>query len=244
MTNEPQRVAIVTGAAQGIGAAIAKELANDGHKVVVADINGDGAARVAAEINGHAITVDVSNPEQIAALTSEVISRFGRIDILVNDAALVPFVPWEEITFEEWRRVMSVNLDGLFLMIRSVGDEMAKAGYGRIVNIASNTFVAGTPNCAHYVATKGASIGLVRALAGEVGKNGITVNAVAPGLTASEGVMAGPHADGFDYVVPAQAFDRRGVPEDIAPAVAFLASEAAGWITGQTLVVDGGHTRN
>jgi pyridoxal 4-dehydrogenase len=244
MTDAVQRVAVVTGAAQGIGAAIAKQLAHDGHKVVVADINVEGATKVAAEIDGYPIAVDVSNAEQVAALTAEVMSTFGRIDILVNDAAIVPCIAWEDITFEEWRRVMSVNLDGLFLMIRAVGDEMAKAGYGRIVNIASNTFVAGTPNCAHYVATKGASIGLTRALAGEIGKNGITVNAVAPGLTASEGVLAGPHAAGFDYVLPAQAFNRRGLPEDIAPAVAFLASEAAGWITGQTLVVDGGHTRN
>ncbi len=244
MTESAQRVAIVTGAAQGIGAAIARELAKHGHKVVVADLNEDGAKAVAAQIDGHAVRTDVSDPEQVKALRDEVLSKFGRVDILVNNAAIVPFVPWEDITFEEWRRVMSVNLDGLFLMIRAIGDEMARAGYGRIVNIASNTFVAGTPNCAHYVATKGASIGLVRALAGEVGKNGITVNAVAPGLTASEGVMAGPHAEGFGYVVPAQAFDRRGLPQDIAPAVAFLASEEAGWITGQTLVVDGGHTRN
>ncbi|HEU0257139.1 MAG TPA: glucose 1-dehydrogenase [Microbacteriaceae bacterium] len=244
MTNSTDRVAIVTGAAQGIGAAIARELANKGHRVVVADINLAGAQKVADDIDGHAVRVDVSDPEQVRALTAEVMSTFGRIDILVNNAALVPFVPWEKITFEEWRRVMSVNLDGLFLMIRAVGDEMAKAGYGRIVNIASNTFVAGTPNCAHYVATKGASIGLVRALAGEVGKHGITVNAVAPGLTETEGVLAGPHKEGFGYVQAAQAFDRRGLPEDIAPAVAFLASEEAGWITGQTLVVDGGHTRN
>lgn len=139
---------------------------------------------------------------------------------------------------------MAVNVDGMFLMCRAVGDEMAKAGYGRIVNIASNVFVAGTPNCAHYVAIKGAVIGFTRVLAGEVGKHGITVNAVAPGLTESEGVMAGPHASGFDYVVPMQAFPRRGQPEDIAPAVAFLASEEARWVTGSAPVVDGGHARH
>ncbi|TPW77417.1 pyridoxal 4-dehydrogenase, SDR-type [Schumannella soli] len=244
MTETAKRVAIVTGAAQGIGAAIAAELAGEGHQVVVADYNAAGAQAVAERIGGHAVTVDVSDADQVAALAAEVIERFGRIDILVNNAALVPFIEWKDITFDEWRRVMSVNLDGLFLVTRAVSDEMAKAGYGRIVNIASNTFVAGTPNCAHYVATKGASIGFVRALAGELGPQGITINAVAPGLTESEGVLAGPHAAGFDYVVPAQAFDRRGLPQDIAPAVAFLASEKAGWITGQTLVVDGGHTRN
>jgi 3-oxoacyl-[acyl-carrier protein] reductase/pyridoxal 4-dehydrogenase len=244
MTDAAQRVAVVTGAAQGIGAAIAKELAGEGHKVVVADINADGAKKVADEIDGYPVTVDVSSPEQVAALTAEVLKTFGRVDILVNNAALVPFIKWEDITFEEWRRIMSVNLDGLFLVTRAIGDEMSKAGYGRIVNITSNTFVAGTANLAHYVATKGASIGLVRALAGELGKYGVTVNAVAPGLTASEGVLSGPHNEGFGYVVAAQAFDRKGLPQDIAPAVAFLASEKAGWITGQTLVVDGGHTRN
>ncbi len=239
-----QRVAVVTGGAQGIGAAIARELAADGHKVVVADINLEGATAVADEIDGVAKKLDVSNPDQVEAFTAAVVYELGRIDILVNNAALVPFVPWAELDFAEWRRVMSVNLDGMFLVTKSITPVMAAAGYGRIVNIASNTFVAGTPNFAHYVATKGGSIGFVRSLAGEIGKDGITINAVAPGLTETEGVLASPHNEGFAYVLPAQAFDRKGVPADIAPAVAFLASEKAGWITGQTLVVDGGHTRN
>lgn len=239
-----QRVAIVTGAAQGIGAAIAKELAADGHRVVVADINFDGATVVALEIGGVAKKLDVSDPQQVTAVIAEVVSELGRIDILVNNAALVPFVPWDQLDFIEWRRVMAVNLDGMFLMTKSVTPVMAASGYGRIVNIASNTFMAGTPNFVHYVATKGASIGFVRSLAGEIGKDGITINAVAPGLTESEGVLASPHNEGFAYVLPAQAFNRKGMPADIAPAVAFLASEKAGWITGQTLVVDGGHTRN
>lgn len=244
MAENQQRVAIVTGAAQGIGAAIAEELAADGAKVVVTDINESGAGEVAARIGGIAMQLDVSDPEQVATVVAEVVDQHGRIDILVNNAALVPLTAWEDISFEEWRRVMSVNLDGIYLITHAVTDVMGRAGYGRIVNIASNTFVAGTPNCAHYVATKGASIGLVRGLAGELGKKGITINAVAPGIIASEGVLSGPHAAGFDYVVPMQAFDRRGLPQDVAPAVAFLASEKAGWITGQTLVVDAGHTRN
>lgn len=239
-----QRVAIVTGAAQGIGAAIAAELAADGHLVVVTDINGEGAQAVADRIGGVAKTLDVSSQADVERVVSEVAADHGHIDILVNNAALVPLTPWRAIDFAEWRRVMSVNLDGLYLMTYAVSAEMAKNHYGRIINIASNTFVAGTPNCAHYVATKGASIGLVRGLAGELGPDGITINAVAPGITASEGVLSSGHAAGFDYVVPAQAFNRRAEPADIAPTVAFLASEKAGWVTGQTIVVDGGHTRN
>ncbi|AXH34130.1 SDR family NAD(P)-dependent oxidoreductase [Humibacter sp. BT305] len=244
MTDTAQRVALVTGAAQGIGAAIADELAAEGMKVVVADVNAEGAAAVAERNGGVAKTLDVSDQDAVNRTIAEIVDELGRIDVLVNNAALVPLTPWADITFEEWRRVMSVNLDGIYLVTHAVTEVMGKAGYGRIVNIASNTFVAGTPDCAHYVATKGASIGLVRALAGELGRLGITINAVAPGIIASEGVLSGPHAAGFDYVVPMQAFDRRGLPQDVAPAVAFLASEKAGWITGQTLVVDAGHTRN
>jgi pyridoxal 4-dehydrogenase len=244
MTDTAQRVALVTGAAQGIGAAIADELAADGMKVVVADVNADGAKAVAERNGGVAKTLDVSDQDAVNRTIAEIVDELGRIDVLVNNAALVPLTPWADITFEEWRKVMSVNLDGIYLVTHAVTEVMGKAGYGRVVNIASNTFVAGTPDCAHYVATKGASIGLVRALAGELGRLGITINAVAPGIIASEGVLSGPHAAGFDYVVPMQAFDRRGLPQDVAPAVAFLASEKAGWITGQTLVVDAGHTRN
>lgn len=244
MPKMENKVAIVTGAAQGIGKAIADRLAQDDVVVVIADVNEKKAEEVAKSLGGLAVKTDVSSPSDVTNLVKTVMDTYGRIDILVNDAAVVPFVPWEDLTLEEWRRVMSVNVDGLFLMCRAVGDEMAKAGYGRIINIASNVFVAGTPNLAHYVASKGAVIGFTRALAGEVGKNGITVNAVAPGLTESEGVMAGEHQHGFDYVVPMQAIGRRGLPQDIAPAIAFLASDEAGWVTGSLLVVDGGHTRH
>ena len=238
------RVAIVTGAGQGIGRAIAEKLRAEGASVIVADKNEETAAKTAAEIGGTAQVTDVSDPDQVGALVVAAADQFGKIDILVNDAAIVPFVPWEELDFAEWRRVMSVNIDGVFLMCKAVYPHMKAAGYGRIVNIASNVVTAGTPNMAHYVSSKGAVFAFTRSLATEVGAHGITVNAVAPGLTASEGVMASPHAEAFDFVVSLQSIPRRGVPADIAPAVAFLASEEAHWITGQMLTADGGHTRH
>jgi pyridoxal 4-dehydrogenase len=177
-------------------------------------------------------------------MVEETVSRFGKLDVLVNDAAIVPFTPWDDVTFEEWRRVMSVNLDGVFLTCHYAQKPMREAGYGRIVNIASNVILAGTPNLAHYVASKGGVFAFTRALARELGKDGVTVNAVAPGLTETEGVMASPHKEAFDFVQMLQCIPRRAVATDIAPAVAFLASEEAGWVTGQLLVADGGMSHN
>ena len=239
------RVAIVTGGAQGIGRAIVDKLSAEGAAVAVADINAAGATEAAAaQPNAIGLTADVSDPAAVSDMVAATVDRFGRLDILVNNAAIVPFTAWDDIDFAEWRRIMAVNLDGVFLTCRAASDEMRKAGYGRIVNVASNVIVAGTPNLAHYVAAKGGVFGFTRALATELGKYGITVNSIAPGLTETEGVLASPHAEAFDFVQSLQAIPRRGVADDIAPAVAFLASEEARWVTGSMLVVDGGHTRH
>jgi 3-oxoacyl-[acyl-carrier protein] reductase/pyridoxal 4-dehydrogenase len=238
------RVAIVTGAAQGIGKAIADRLHAEGASVAAVDLNGDGATGTASQLDGLAIQADISSEDDTARMARETLDRYGKIDVLVNAAAIVPFIPWDEVDFAYWRKLLSVNLDGAYLVSRAVEPAMRDAGYGRIVQIASNAFMAGTPNMGPYLAAKGGVIGLTRALATELGKYGITANAVAPGITRTEGCLATPHKDSFDFVQALQAIPRHGLPEDIAPAVAFLASEESGWITGQVLVADAGHIRN
>ena len=235
------RVAIVTGAAQGIGRAVAQKLADEGAQVVCADLNGEGAERAASELPEAAgMQVDVSSPDSVQRLVDETVSRFGKVDALANVAAIVPFTPWDDVDYAEWRRIISTNLDGTYLTNRAVHYPMRDAGYGRIVNISTNAMLAGTPNLSHYIASKGGVLAFTRALAREIGKYGITVNSVAPGLTETEGTLASPHKEAFDFVQMLQCIPRRGLAADIAPAVAFLCSEEAGWITGQLLVADGG----
>jgi pyridoxal 4-dehydrogenase len=237
------RVAIVTGAAQGIGKAIVDKLADEGATVVVADVNGDGAQGAAPE-GGMGVQVDISKEDDVKRMVDETVNAYEKVDVLVNNAAIVPFTAWDDVDFAEWRRIMSVNLDGTFLACHHAQKPMREAGYGRIVNIVSNVVLAGTPNLAHYVASKGGIFAFTRALAREIGQYGITVNSVAPGLTETEGVMASPHKEAFEFVQMLQCIPRRGVAADIAPAVAFLASEEAGWVTGQMLVADAGMSHN
>ena len=154
--------------------------------------------------------VDVSKEEDVRRMVADTVAEHGKLDVLVNVAAIVPFTPWDEVDFAEWRRVMSVNLDGTFLTNYYAQKAMRENGYGRIVNIASNVILAGTPNLAHYVASKGGVWAFTRALARELGPHGITVNAVAPGLTETEGVLASKHAEAFEFVQMLQAIPRRG----------------------------------
>ena len=194
-------------------------------------------------VSSFSVQCDVGDPTSVESLHRAVMDRAGQVDVLINNAAIVPFVPWDELTFDEWRRVMRVNLDGLYLMCRASSELMRPRDYGRIVNICSNSIFAGTPNMAHYVASKGGIFSFTRALATELGGFKITVNSVCPGLTDTEGVRLTPHKDAFEFVEMLQAIKGKGVPDDIVPAVAFLASEEAHWITGQALAVDAGMIR-
>ncbi|HET6156759.1 MAG TPA: SDR family NAD(P)-dependent oxidoreductase [Dongiaceae bacterium] len=239
------RVAVVSGAAQGMGKAVADRLGQEGALVVAVDINRDGANATAKAIGGKSfgIVCDIGDEDAVGKLFETVASECGKLDVLVNNAAIVPFVKWDEIDFKEWRRVLRVNLDGLFLMCRAGSNLMRKNNYGRIVNFSSNSIFAGTPNMAHYVASKGGVLTFTRALATELGGYKITVNSVCPGLIDTEGVQASPHKEAFGFVEMLQAIKGKGMPTDVAPAVAFLASEEAHWITGQALTVDAGMVR-
>lgn len=239
------KIALVTGAAQGIGAAIAARLVADGASVVIADLNGPGAEATAARIGAAAAyATDIADPQAVADLFAEIGARWGALDVLVNNASIVPFTAWDDVDLAHWRRIIDVNLTGTFIVTRAATDQMRKAGrQGRVISIASNTFFAGTPNMAAYVAAKGGVIGFTRALATELGIHGITANAVTPGLIESDGVKASPHNNAFDFVGMLQAIKGRGQPEHVADVVAFLASDDARWITGQTINVDAGMVR-
>ena len=239
------RVAIVTGGARGIGRAIADRLSEAGATVVIADKNFEGAQAAAAELDaGHALEVDVSVEDSVNEMIEATVSEHGKIDAIVNNAAIVPWIKWDDVDFEEWKRTTSVVLDSVFLCCNAVQRPMREAGYGRIVNLSSNTVHFGTENLGPYVAAKAGVWGFTRVLATELGQHGITVNAIAPGLTASEGMLGTPHEDGFEMAVQMQAISRRGEPRDIAPSAAFLCTEESGWVTGQLLTVDGGHQRH
>lgn len=242
------RVAIVTGAETGIGKAIAQKLAAEGAAVVLADIN--DAEAVASELRsaGHralALRADVADEQSVQALVAGTVAEFGQVDIVVNNAAIAAKIelrPFEQITVAEWRRMQDVNAMGPFLLARAVSPHMRQRQYGRIVNVTSGTAFKGAPFMLDYVSSKGAVMTMTRALAREFGKDFVTVNAVSPGYTLSEGNLANEKflASYREAAINTRSLPRDGWPADIVGAVAFLASDDAAFISGQILAVDGG----
>lgn len=243
-----EKVAIVTGGGQGLGRAFSTALAEKGTTIIIAEINGDKADRVATEIRdvgGKAIAIetDVRSEESVGVMVEKAISKFGSIDILLNNAALLGTLtkgPFEDIPVSEFEEALRVNVTGPFIVTKAVIPYMRKAGWGRIINMSSDTAHVGVPGFLHYVSSKAALVGFTRALARELGPDGITVNAIQPGLTKTEVDRGVERAEFAKTVIANQSIPRQEVPADLVGAVLFFASDEAGFITGQTLAVSGG----
>ena len=240
------KVVIVTGGARGIGRAYGLAVAAEGAKVVVADVaDGKPALKEIEGLGAQALVVecDVSREADTLRLATETLAQFGRIDVLVNNAALYGSLkrrPFMEIPIEEWDRVMAVNLRGLFLCARAVFPAMKAQGKGKIINIASGTFFKGVPHYIHYTTSKGGVVGFTRSLARELGDFGIRVNAIAPGFTLSGENEKNMPETGREANVRMRMLKRAEVPGDVVGTLVFLASDDSHFITGQTIVVDGG----
>lgn len=240
------RVAIVTGAGGGLGGGICSALTLAGAAVAAVDVEGDKAEQVAESVSHDgarclAFETDVSDRSSVEEMTKRVVGEFGGVDILVNNAAIYPSRPWTEITEEEWDQVLAVNLKGYFLCARAAYPHMRGRGQSRVINVASITFFIGFANLLDYVSSKGGVVGFTRTLAREVGPEGITVNAISPGAFPTDAEKIHPDQEGYNrWVLDQQSIKRRGTPEDIGNLVAFLASDAASFITGQTVEIDGG----
>jgi NAD(P)-dependent dehydrogenase (short-subunit alcohol dehydrogenase family) len=248
------KIAVITGAANGIGQAFARRLAEDGAHIAIADIApGAETAKLVEQAGRQALVCqcDVSSEESVAAMAKQVNGKFGRCDILINCAGIFPQLNFDDMKFADWKRVLSINLDSAFLTSSAFVPGMKQRGWGRIVNMASSTLGSVVTGFAHYVASKGGIVGFTRALASELGPHGITVNAIAPGLTRSPGTLARKPRAGiasmdeeFLQVAQMQAIKRVEVPEDLVGTMSYLTSDDAAFITGQTLNVDGGRVRS
>jgi len=245
------RVAIITGAAIGNGQAFAAQLASEGAQVILADLIEPAETRERIRALGDAlepfiVQVDVTSESATREMAAAAKEKFGRVDILVNNAGLYDEEPFELLSLDAWKRVLDVNLTGLFLSTKAVLPIMKHQGHGRIINLSSDTIWLGTPYLVHYVTSKMGVVGFTRALATEVGKYGITVNAITLGLTATQRPPGTRLSQGniLAHLLPPQAIERAETPEDIAQVVSFLASDESGIITGQTVNVDGGVARH
>jgi 3-oxoacyl-[acyl-carrier protein] reductase len=242
------RVAIVTGGGFGIGQSYSVALAREGARIVIADVNDAAMEESLAAVEaagGEAVTVhtDVSDENSTLAMVDKAISSFGRVDVLVNNAALFTALPlknWEDITVEEWDRTMAVNLRGPFLCCKATVPIMKEQRYGKIINISSASIFSGNPRRMHYVTSKMGLIGFTRSLAQSLGQFNICANSVLPGSTASEGAMEAYGSDHFTSAPQGRAIPRVQMPEDLVGTVLFLASSDSDFMTGQSLVVDGG----
>jgi 3-oxoacyl-[acyl-carrier protein] reductase len=242
------RVAIITGASQGIGKGYALRLAEEGARVVIADINDEKGKNVEAELQeeGYSakyVRVDVSDKNSVQQMVDSTFEAFGSIDILINNASLfstIKMKPFEEISLDEWNKVIGVNLTGVFLCAQAVIPFMRKQKSGRIINIASGTILSGRPFYIHYVSSKAGVAGFTRALAREVGNDNITVNTVAPGPTYTEIERDSVTPEQADTMLKQQCIQRKATPDDLTGTVAFLCSDDAAFISGQMMLVDGG----
>ncbi|MEZ5931504.1 MAG: SDR family oxidoreductase [Alphaproteobacteria bacterium] len=235
------KVAIVIGAAQGIGAGIAGRLIRDGAKVVIADWHDDPGEATARRLGAHFVKTDVGRKTDVEALVSSTLDRFGRVDILCQNAGIYPYTLIDDITVEEWDDVLAVNLRGCFLAVQACLRPMTSQRYGRIVLTSSITGPkVSQPGHAHYSASKAGINGLIRAAAMEAAPFEVTVNGVEPGNILTEGAKAGRSAAFIETMERSVPLGRLGTPEDVANAVLFLASDEAAYITGTTIVVDGG----
>jgi len=242
------KVALVTGAAIGNGQAFCVRLAEEGAKIVIADIADATATKQLVEkVGGEVLTtiVDVTSESDTQRMVDETMQKFGRVDILVNNAGLYHEEPFELISYDDWKKIMDVNLNGLFLATQAVIPHMKKQMFGRVINLSSDTVWLGTPYLVHYVTSKMGVIGFTRSLAAEVGRYGITVNAITVGLTATQRPANQKLISSIlEHLLPQQSVHRPEEPKDIADVVAFLASPGSSIITGQTINVDGGVARH